>query len=145
MIIELTRAHTPEDCGREERCGVCGEVFRTEVVMAFTKGLVTPLIAAAGGETNFSESKFEINGSEFLYGQFIDALLAFLIIAAVVFFLVIKPVNALMDRLQPAPAVDVETRACPECISDIPISATRCAFCTSKVDPISSPPPAAAT
>jgi large conductance mechanosensitive channel len=115
------------------------------VVMAFTKGLVTPLIAAAGGETNFSESKFEINGSEFLYGQFIDALLAFLIIAAVVFFFVIKPVNALMDRLQPAPAVDVETRACPECISDIPISATRCAFCTSKVDPISSPPPATAT
>jgi large conductance mechanosensitive channel len=123
---------------------VIGTAFGT-VVMAFTKGLVTPLIAAAGGETNFSESKFEINGSEFLYGQFIDALLAFLIIAAVVFFFVIKPVNALMDRLQPAPAVDVETRACPECVSDIPISATRCAFCTSKVDPISSPPPATAT
>ena len=123
---------------------VIGTAFGA-VVMAFTKGLVTPLIAAAGGETNFSESKFTINDSEFLYGQFIDALLAFLIIAAVVFFFVIKPVNALMDRLQPAPAVDVETRACPECISDIPISATRCAFCTSKVDPVSSPPPATTT
>jgi len=123
---------------------VIGTAFGA-VVMSFTKGLVTPVIAAAGGETNFSESKFEINGSEFLYGQFIDALLAFLIIAAVVFFLVVKPVNALMERLQPSPPVDVKTRACPECVSDIPIIATRCAFCTSKVEPISSPPPATAT
>ena len=124
---------------------VIGTAFGT-VVTSFTKGLVTPLIAAVGGQSDFSKLKFEINGSDFLYGQFINALLAFLIIAAVVFFLVIKPVNALMARLQPSPAVDVKTRACPECVSDIPVGATRCAFCTSKVDAVSSePPPSVAT
>jgi large conductance mechanosensitive channel len=123
---------------------VIGTAFGA-VVMAFVKGLVTPLIAAAGGETDFSTATFTINGSKFFYGQFIDALIAFLIIAAVVFFLVIKPVNALMEHLQPSPPVDVKTRACPECVSDIPVHATRCAFCTSKVEPVSSPPPATAT
>ena len=113
---------------------VIGTAF-TAVVTAFTKGLVTPLIAAVGGETDFAGLTFTVNGSNFLYGQFINALVAFLIIAAVVFFLVIKPVNALMARYQPAPAVDVRTRACPECVSDIPYTARRCAFCTSQVGP----------
>jgi len=113
---------------------VIGTAFAT-VVTALVKDLITPLIAAIGGEPDFSGLKFEINGSEFLYGDFINALVAFLIIAAVVFFLVIKPVNALMARFQPAPAVDVKTRPCPECISDIPVTATRCAFCTSVVGP----------
>ena len=70
-----------------------------------------------------------------LSGQFLNALLAFLIIAAVIFFLVIKPVNALQARRQPSTAVDVPTRPCPECLSDIPLAATRCAFCTAKVSP----------
>lgn len=105
------------------------------VVSAFVKDLVTPLIAAIGGEPDFAGLTFTINGSRFLYGDFINALLTFLIIAAVVFFFVVKPVNALMARYQPAPAVDVKTRPCPECISDIPIAATRCAFCTSVVGP----------
>lgn len=105
------------------------------VVSAFVKDLVTPLIAAIGGEPDFAGLTFTINGSRFLYGDFINALLTFLIIAAVVFFFVVKPVNALMARYQPAPAVDVKTRPCPECISDIPIAATRCAFCTSAVAP----------
>lgn len=105
------------------------------VVSAFVKDLVTPLIAAIGGEPDFAGLTFTINGSRFLYGDFINALLTFLIIAAVVFFFVVKPVNALMARYQPAPAVDVKTRPCPECISDIPIAATRCAFCTSAVGP----------
>ena len=109
------------------------------VVTAFVKAFVTPLIAAVGGEPDFSASKFEINGSAFLYGSFINALLSFLIIAAVVFFFVIKPVNAMQARLQPSPAVDVETRPCPECVSDIPIAASRCAFCTSKVGPVAPP------
>jgi len=113
---------------------VIGTAFAA-VVTALVKDLVTPLIAAVGGRPDFSGLKFEINGSEFLYGDFINALVAFLIIAAVVFFFVIKPVNALMARFQPAPAVDVETRPCPECISDIPVAATRCAFCTSAVGP----------
>lgn len=113
---------------------VIGTAFAT-VVTALVKDLVTPLIAAVGGQPDFSRLTFELNGSEFRYGDFINALLAFLIVAAVVFFLVIKPVNALMARFQPAPAVDVKTRPCPECISDIPVSATRCAFCTTAVTP----------
>jgi large conductance mechanosensitive channel len=94
---------------------------------------VTPLIAAIGGQPDFSALKFKIDGSAFLYGEFINAVLAFLIIAAVVFFLVIKPVNALMARRKVEPAADATTHACPRCLSDIPIAATRCAFCTSDV------------
>jgi large conductance mechanosensitive channel len=111
---------------------VIGTAF-TAVVTAMVKYLITPLIAAIGGQSDFSDLKFTIRGSDFLYGEFINALLTFLIVAAVVFFLVIKPVNALMERFQPAPPVDVKTRTCPECLSDIPIAATRCAFCTSRV------------
>ncbi len=118
---------------------VVGTAFGA-VVSALVKDLITPLIGALGGQPDFSKLTFTINGSRFLYGDFINALVAFLMIAAVVFFLVIKPVNALMARFQPAPAVDLETRVCPECISDIPVAATRCAFCTSRVGPA---PPAA--
>ena len=110
---------------------VIGTAF-TAVVTAFVTNIVTPIIAAIGGKPDFSDLKFTINGSEFVYGAFINALIAFLIIAAVVFFFVIKPVNLLMARFQPDTAVDVETRGCPECLSDIPIAATRCAFCTSQ-------------
>ncbi len=113
---------------------VLGTAFGA-VVTALVKDLVTPLIAAIGGQPDFSALKFKINGSEFLYGDFINALLAFLIIAAVVFFFVIKPVNALMARRKVEPAADATTQACPRCLSDIPIAATRCAFCTSDVRP----------
>ena len=111
---------------------VIGTAF-TAVVTALVKNIITPLIAAIGGEADFSGLAFTINGSKFLYGAFINALLAFLIVAAVCFFLIIKPVNALMARFQPDTAVDVETRECPECLSDIPVTATRCAFCTTRV------------
>ncbi len=113
---------------------VIGTAFGA-VVTALVKDLITPLIAAIGGQPDFSELTFKINGSEFLYGEFINAFVAFLIVAAVVFFFVIKPVNALMVRFQPAPAVDMRTRPCPECISDIPVAARRCAFCTTVVEP----------
>jgi len=98
---------------------VIGTAF-TALVTSLVKNLVTPLIAAIAGEPDFSDLTFTIHGSEFLYGDFINALLSFLIIAAVVFFLVIKPVNVLMARFQPDTAVDVTTRPCPECLSDIP-------------------------
>jgi large conductance mechanosensitive channel len=111
---------------------VIGTAFAA-MVTALVKDLITPLIGAIGGQPDFSELTFKINGSEFLYGEFINAFVAFLIVAAVVFFFVIKPMNALMAHFQPAPAVDVKTRPCPECISDIPVAATRCAFCTSVV------------
>jgi large conductance mechanosensitive channel len=113
---------------------VIGTAF-TALVTAFVKYIVTPLIAAIGGQPDFADLVFKINGSKFLYGQFINALLAFAIVAAVIFFFVVKPMNVLQARRQPDTAVDVQTRACPECISDIPIAATRCAFCTAAVTP----------
>jgi large conductance mechanosensitive channel len=122
---------------------VIGTAF-TAVVTSFVTNIVTPIIAAIGGKPDFSDLKFTINGSEFGYGAFINALIAFLIIAAVVFFFVIKPVNLLMSRFQPDTAVDVPTRVCPECMSDIPSPATRCAFCTAPVPAVPPPPPPAA-
>jgi len=113
---------------------VIGTAFGA-LVTALVKDLVTPLIAAVGGQPDFSELTFTINGSRFLYGDFLNALVAFVIVAAVVFFLVVKPVNALLARLRPVPAVDVATRQCPQCLSDIPVPAMRCAFCTSEVGP----------
>ena len=113
---------------------VIGTAF-TAVVNAVVKDLITPLIAAVGGEPNFGNLAFAINGSRFAYGDFLNALLTFLLVAAVVFFLIIKPVNALLARFRPEPKVDQETRECPECLSDIPMAARRCAFCTSEVAP----------
>lgn len=111
---------------------VLGTAFAA-VVTALVKDLVTPLIAAIGGEPDFSGLTFTIHGSKFLYGEFINAFLAFVIVAAVMFFLVIKPVNALLSRRKVEPATDATTHACPHCLSDIPVAATRCAFCTSEV------------
>jgi large conductance mechanosensitive channel len=111
---------------------VIGAAF-TAVINAMVKDLVTPVIAAVGGNHDFSNLAFTINGSRFAYGDFLNALITFVIVAAVVFFFVIKPVNALLDRLRPETAVDQVTRACPECLSAIPTAAKRCAFCTSAV------------
>ena len=111
---------------------VVGAAF-TAVVNALVSSMITPLIAAIGGERDFSALAFTINGSRFAYGEFINALLTFLIVAAVVFFLVIKPINALLDRLKTEPDVDSETRECPQCLSSIPVAARRCAFCTSEL------------
>jgi large conductance mechanosensitive channel len=111
---------------------VIGTAF-TAVVTALVKDIVTPLIAAVGGDPNFGRLAFTINGSRFAYGDFFNAVVTFLIVAAVMFFLVIKPVNALMDALQTEPEVDSPTRPCPECLSQIPRAAARCAFCTSEV------------
>jgi large conductance mechanosensitive channel len=115
---------------------VIGAAF-TAVVNALVSSLITPLIAAIGGEPDFSNLAFKINGSRFAYGEFLNALVAFLIVAAVVFFLVIKPVNVLLDRLKTEPDVESPTRDCPECLSAIPVAARRCAFCTSEVGPAS--------
>ena len=111
---------------------VLGTAF-TRVITALVESFLTPLIAAVGGKHDFSDLAFMIHGSRFGYGDFINAFVTFVIIAAVMFFLVIKPVNALLERLRPEPAVDQETRSCPECLSDIPTGARRCAFCTAQV------------
>jgi large conductance mechanosensitive channel len=114
---------------------VIGTAF-TAVVNAVVRDLITPLIAAIFGKPLFDALAFTINGSRFAYGDFLNAALTFLIVAAVVFFLVIKPVNMLMARLRTEPDVDSPTRGCPECLSQIPVAARRCAFCTSEVTPV---------
>jgi large conductance mechanosensitive channel len=111
---------------------VIGVAFAA-LVTAFVADLITPLLAAIGGKPNFADLSFTVNGSHFLYGSFINALISFLIIAAVIFFLVVKPVNALMARRRTEPPVDVPTRPCPECLSEIPEAARRCAFCTTEL------------
>jgi large conductance mechanosensitive channel len=103
------------------------------VITALVSDLVTPLIAAIGGNPDFSRLSFTINNSHFLYGAFLNALITFVVIAAVIFFLVVKPVNALMARRAAATPVDETTRACPYCLSTIPVAASRCAFCTQEV------------
>ena len=104
------------------------------IVSAFVKDLLTPLIAALVGKPDFSGYVFEINGSKFLYGDFINAVVAFLLIAGAVYYFVVLPVNALMARMhkEPPPAAP-DKKTCPECQSEIPIAARKCAFCTSAV------------
>jgi large conductance mechanosensitive channel len=111
---------------------VIGAAFGA-LVTALVADFITPLIAAVGGQPDFGALDFEINGSTFKYGHFINALLSFLIIAAVVFFFVVKPVNALMERFKTEPDVDRPTHECPHCLSEIPVAARRCAFCTEEV------------
>jgi large conductance mechanosensitive channel len=113
---------------------VLGTAFAA-VVAALVGDLITPLIAAIGGNPDFSGLTFTIHKSHFLYGHFINALITFLVVAAVLFFLVIKPVNALMSRRRTEPEVEETTRECPECLSNIPRAARRCAFCTAEVSP----------
>jgi large conductance mechanosensitive channel len=114
---------------------VIGAAF-TGVVNALIKDIVTPIIAAIGGKPNFSALTFTINDSRFFYGDFINAVLAFALVAMVIFFLVLKPVNALTARMRTEPDVESDTRPCPECVSQIPLEATRCAFCTTEVPPV---------
>jgi large conductance mechanosensitive channel len=113
---------------------VIGAAF-TAVVNALVKDIITPIIAAIGGQPDFSDLSFTINGSQFAYGDFINALITFLIIAAVVFFFVVKPVNALISRYRPERPTDKVTEPCPECLSDVPLAARRCAFCTAELTP----------
>jgi large conductance mechanosensitive channel len=111
---------------------VLGVAFAA-VVTSLVEELLTPLIAAIFGEPDFSSLTFTLNESTFRYGEFINALIAFITIAAVLFFLVVKPVNALTSRARQQPTPDPTTQKCPECLSEIPIDARRCAFCTSPV------------
>jgi large conductance mechanosensitive channel len=114
---------------------VVGAAFGA-VVQSFVADLVTPLIAAIGGKPRFAGISFTVNGSEFLVGHFLNQLLSFVLVAAVLFFLVVRPVNALLERFRPEPPADAPTRTCPECLSDIPAAARRCAFCTVDVAPV---------
>ena len=109
--------------------GVVIGVAFGNVVTGFVKDLVTPLIAAIGGQPDFSKLSFSVNNSKFLYGDFIDLLIAFLLIAAVIYFLVVMPYTAMVSRSRKEPPADPTTKKCTECQSEIPIAAKRCAFC----------------
>ncbi len=112
---------------------VIGVAFKS-VVDALVQNLMTPLIAAIGGQADFSALNFTINNSQFLYGEFINAMISFLITGVVVFYVIVRPVNALMSRYREEETPDPTTRKCPYCVSEIPLRATRCAFCTSTVE-----------
>src|SRR6202167_4669602 len=103
------------------------------VVTAFTKDLLTPLIAAIAGKPDFSAIQFTINNSKFPVGDFVNAVVSFVIIAAAVYYLVVLPVNALVARAHKEPPADPATKKCPECLSEIAIGARRCAFCTTQL------------
>lgn len=103
------------------------------VVSSFTKDLLTPLIAAVAGKPDFSAIQFTIHKSKFLPGDFANAIISFLIIAAAVYYLVVLPMNALMARVNRQPPAAPTKKKCPECLSEIPIEARRCAFCTSQL------------
>jgi large conductance mechanosensitive channel len=111
---------------------VIGTAF-TAVVTALVADLITPLIAAIAGKPNFSTLKFTLHNSTFFYGSFINAALTFLIVAAVVYYLIVAPMAKVSARFQGQ--VEVTTRDCPECLSTIPIAARRCMYCTVQVAP----------
>ena len=117
---------------------VIGAAF-VAVVKAFTDAFIMPLIGAFGGVPDFSAISFTVNRSVFPVGTFINALLSFLIVAAVVYFLVVLPINKLMERYKSDEPAATKTRECPECLSKIPEAARRCAFCGVEVAPALTP------
>jgi large conductance mechanosensitive channel len=115
---------------------VIGAAFGA-VVTALVEDLITPLIGAIGGTRDFSGLKFTINKSQFLYGDFINKVITFVIIAAVIFFLVVKPMNVIMARMRRGEvSPDPTTRPCPECLSEVPIAAKRCMYCAQPLPPV---------
>jgi large conductance mechanosensitive channel len=100
------------------------------VVTAVTKDLLTPLIAAIGGQPNFSALSFTVHHSVFRYGDVVNAVISFLVVAAVIYFLVVVPLNRLVARQKADPESPPAEKPCPECLSLVPAAATRCAFCT---------------
>ena len=112
---------------------VIGAAFAT-VVSALTKDLLTPLIAAIAGKPDFSAITFTVHNSKFMLGDFINAVIAFLLVAAAVYYFVVTPVNLLVARMHRSAApADPTTKKCPECLSEIPIDARRCAHCTQQL------------
>jgi large conductance mechanosensitive channel len=109
---------------------VIGAAFAA-LITALVENLLTPLIAAIFGEPDFSQLSFTINDSVFTYGAFLNALIAFVLIAAAVFFVVVKPYNAYRARQERD--AEATTKACPECTNEIAVAARRCPFCTAQV------------
>jgi large conductance mechanosensitive channel len=113
--------------------GVVMGVAFNAVIQAVVANLITPLIAAIAGKPDFGKLNFTIHNSTFKYGLVLNAVFAFVSTAAAIFFFVVKPLNHLMSRTRREPSPDPTTKKCPECLSEIPIDARRCAFCTSEL------------
>jgi large conductance mechanosensitive channel len=111
---------------------VIGAAF-TAVIQALVKDIITPLIGAFGGVPDFSTLFFSVNNSKFMIGDFINALVSFAIIAAIVYYLIVLPFSAFIERMS-SPPTPAATRECPYCLSKIPVKARRCAFCTADVE-----------
>jgi large conductance mechanosensitive channel len=111
---------------------VIGVAFST-LVMSFVDNLLTPLVAIPGTK-DFKDYRFTVSGSSFNYGVFLNDLISFLLIAAAVFFFVVKPINALMSRRKTEPDVESTTKECDFCLSSVPVGAIVCAFCTRDID-----------
>ena len=115
---------------------VVGAAF-SALVQGLVKDLITPLIAAVGGKPDFAALSFSLNHAQFRYGDFLNLLISFLIISAVVYFLVVLPVGTLLDRFKPTPDQPAPVRDCPHCMSSIAQAASVCPYCTRDVVPIS--------
>jgi large conductance mechanosensitive channel len=113
---------------------VIGTAFGA-LVTKLVADFITPLLAALGGSPDFSALYFTLNGSKFKYGDFLNALIAFVILAAVIYFLVVAPFSALLDRFKPTPDEPTPTRDCPYCLSSVPEAASVCAYCTRELAP----------
>jgi large conductance mechanosensitive channel len=113
--------------------GVVIGVAFGNVVTAMVKDLITPLIGIFGGTPDFSSIYFSINGSKFMFGEFINSLISFLMIAVVIYFAVVMPMNKIMSKMASGKSVDPTEKTCPECLSLIPIKARRCKYCTAVV------------
>jgi large conductance mechanosensitive channel len=112
---------------------VIGTAFGA-IIKSLVADIITPLIAAIGGKPDFSNLYFTIHHSKFMYGDFINAIIAFLILAVVIFFLVVQPINKLVTfSARKKQTADPDDKVCPECLSTVPVKATRCAFCTTKL------------
>ncbi len=106
----------------------------SNLVNALVKDMITPIVSAITGKSQFKDSYFTIHGAQFAYGDFLNNLISFILVALVVFFLVVQPINHLTERFMRGKETDDEaTRKCPECLSEIPKAATRCKFCAAKV------------
>ncbi|MGH7195181.1 MAG: large conductance mechanosensitive channel protein MscL [Candidatus Saccharimonadales bacterium] len=114
---------------------VIGAAFG-KIITALVSDFITPLIASIYSSSSFAKDYFTFNGSKFMYGDFVNAIITFVIIAAVIFFLIIQPINKLHARAERRKTpLEPTDRACPECLSLVPKAASRCAFCTAKIKP----------
>ena len=113
---------------------VIGAAF-TAIITALVKDIITPLIGTIAGKGSFGSRTFTVHGSVFAWGDFVNAVIGFALIAAVVYFLVVVPFAALLERFKKEPELDAPVRDCPECLSSIPAAATRCPFCTAVSQP----------